>query len=158
MKTRPGNNPPGPAPRGFTLIELLVTMTIVAILAAVAIPSYSQYTQKARRADAKTALELAKSRAEKYFLNNGKYPTAVSPGTAALTAMSIPATSERGYYSIRYAYDGGALSSTNPAFQAVAVSSEAQQADTDCRTFTAGLDGTRSAFSSGNANTTGTCW
>jgi len=45
-----------PALRGFTLIELVVTMVIIAILAAIAIPSYTSYVRKGRRTDAKSAL------------------------------------------------------------------------------------------------------
>ena len=43
--------------KGLTLIELLIVIVVVGVLAAIAIPTYSNYMIRARRADAKTALE-----------------------------------------------------------------------------------------------------
>ena len=59
--------------KGITLIELLVTISIVAILAAVAIPVYTNYMQRARRADAKTALEQLRAAQEMFRAERGSY-------------------------------------------------------------------------------------
>ncbi|MEY4588764.1 MAG: hypothetical protein RL497_840, partial [Pseudomonadota bacterium] len=52
---------------GFTLIEVMVTVAIVAILAAIAIPSYSQYVQKTRRTDGQEKLLDMAAQQERWF-------------------------------------------------------------------------------------------
>ena len=61
--------------RGLTLIELLVVVVIVAILAAIAIPAYTSYLTRARRADAKTALEQLRASQEMFRAERGSYST-----------------------------------------------------------------------------------
>jgi type IV pilus assembly protein PilE len=61
--------------RGITLIELLVVILIVAILAAIAIPAYTSYLQRARRVDAKTALEQLRASQEMFRAEKGSYST-----------------------------------------------------------------------------------
>ncbi len=64
---------PGRSQRGITLIELLVVVVIVGILAAVAIPSYTGYLQRSRRADAKVALEQLRAAQEMFRAERGRY-------------------------------------------------------------------------------------
>jgi len=61
---------------GITLIELLVVIVIVGILSAIAIPSYTGYMQRARRADAKVALEQLRAAQEMFRAERGRYVTA----------------------------------------------------------------------------------
>lgn len=58
---------------GFTLIELMIVVAIIAILAAVAIPSYSDYVRKGKRADAKAALQGLSQAMEKFYSTNFTY-------------------------------------------------------------------------------------
>ncbi len=58
---------------GFTLIELAVVMVIVAILAAVAIPNYSEYIQRGQRSEAKAQLLQAAQWMERFRTENNRY-------------------------------------------------------------------------------------
>ncbi|HEY2396740.1 MAG TPA: type IV pilin protein [Rudaea sp.] len=59
--------------RGFTLIELMVVVIIIAILAAIAIPSYLSQTRKARRNAAEDALQQIALLEERYRGDNTAY-------------------------------------------------------------------------------------
>lgn len=72
--------------RGFTLIELMVTVAIVAILAAVAIPSYTDYVTRSRIAEATSGLAAKRVRVEAYFDNNRTYVGAPDCGSDTTTS------------------------------------------------------------------------
>ncbi len=61
--------------QGFTLIELMIVVAIIGILAAVAIPAYQDYTQRAQMAEALTMTAGAKTAIAEFAQTNGKYPT-----------------------------------------------------------------------------------
>ena len=81
--------------KGLTLIELLVVILIVGILAAVAVPIYTNYMVRARRADAKTVLEQVRAAQEMWRAERGTYAINDGNGTAVAkltNTMGVPAS------------------------------------------------------------------
>lgn len=75
---------------GFTLIELVIAVAIVAILAAIAIPSYQAHALKARRADGQAFLLNIQSRMERHMFDNEVYPSSLADlnGFSTATVLS----------------------------------------------------------------------
>src|SRR5688572_14616444 len=55
---------------GFTLIEVMITVAIVGILAAIAIPSYTQYILRGELTEAHSQLLTLRTQAEQWFQDN----------------------------------------------------------------------------------------
>jgi type IV pilus assembly protein PilE len=96
---------------GITLIELLSVVAIVAILAAIAIPMYTGYMQRARRVDAKTALEQLRASQEMRRAERGGYTSSLA---ALQTSFGGPGATA-GYYTITLVANSVAATFTGTA-------------------------------------------
>jgi type IV pilus assembly protein PilE len=59
--------------RGFTLLEVMIVCVIVAILAAIALPNYSDYVKRGKIIEATQRLSDARTKLEQWFLDNRTY-------------------------------------------------------------------------------------
>lgn len=78
------------AVKGFTLTELIITMALIALLTAIAIPSYQTYVIRSNRSDAESQLLQLGQAMERYYTANDSYLT---------TSGGIPSPSSLGPYS-----------------------------------------------------------
>ena len=81
---------------GFTLIELMVTIVIVAILAAIAVPSYQQYIMRGKITEATSNLSSVRLQMEKYYADNRKYDN----GTTGTCGVTMPTGANARYFTI----------------------------------------------------------
>jgi type IV pilus assembly protein PilE len=114
--------------RGFTLMELMITVAIVAILAAIALPSFLGQLSKSRRADGQQALVAVAQNMEKYFTENSRYTTAAGNATCPGAAVVVTPSPEQ-FYAITAVC-------TDNTFALTATAQGAQAGDTHCATLT----------------------
>lgn len=136
---------PATRPEGFTLIEVMIVVAVVAILAAIALPSYNEYIRRGHRADARAGLLQAQQWLERAATATGVYPT------------SLPA-------SLTWSGDGSkrydialAAGATNAAFTLTATPKGAQVGD-KCGTYTLTHTGLRGANGVTSGDIVTECW
>jgi type IV pilus assembly protein PilE len=128
----------------------MVVVAVMAIIASVAYPLYTNQAQKSRRADAKIALETIAAAQERFYTLTGAY-------TNDLTALQVSTAiqggdSDRGYYGITLANPGG----DTQQFLATASADAggAQADDAKCASFTLNQAGVKTATDGGGTS----CW
>ncbi len=135
---------------GFSLVELLIVIAIVAILAAIVYPSYTDSVRKTKRSDAQVALSRAATFQEREYSENNAYSTTMADLGGA--------TSDEGYYTISASIPTSCAPSCY-LLSATPATGGAQTADTECWTMTLDHTGRKaSANKAGTANPAGTCW
>ena len=129
---------------GVTLIELVIALSIVAILSLIAFPGYQDYQQRARRAEAKSALLRLATNQERFYIQNRTY-------TADLAQLGFATNETRsGYYVVSVS------AADTLGFQAMAIpaAGSPQTTDTDCLQFR--IDDQSDRIAAPDPN--GDCW
>ena len=86
--------------QGFTLIELMIVVAIIGILAAIAIPAYSDYINRAKVTEIITAADACKTSVTEYFQSQGALPATLATAgcasnpTVQAGALSLSATGQ----------------------------------------------------------------
>ena len=124
--------------KGFTLVELLVVVIIIAILAAIAIPKFTNASLRSKESSLKGELKMLRDGVELYKNDTGGYPAAVgdlmattSPtncyNPVSSSLMSIAANTWKGPY-VSNVYNDPI---SNTAFQYTYTSGKVQASTTD---------------------------
>ncbi|MEM6638702.1 MAG: pilin [Pseudomonadota bacterium] len=96
--------------QGFTLIELMIVVAIIGILAAIAIPAYQDYTQRAQVGEAFAMVSGAKTAVAEFAQTNGAYPA-----NADLTALDLNGSIPGQYADFAIAQNTGIITVTMKA-------------------------------------------
>ena len=139
--------------KGLTLIELMIVVVIIGVIAAIALPSYQNYIEKSRRADATTTILKIAAEQEKYYLQNNRYATTAQMAAKMNSSVTTSIDTQSGHYNATLA-----SADVTRDYTITATAIGAQLNDKKCRNFTYTQSGIRGATSSTSTASTDDCW
>lgn len=134
--------------RGFTLIEIVITVAIVAILAAIALPAYTNYVTRTNRAEGQQLLSETAQALERCFTRLGSYNAA---GCQVLQPATIESTN--GWWALDRDDDRWSVTATTFTLVAIPQGAQAQREAGKCESL--GLDHRGVQTHTGNSDR---CW
>lgn len=147
---------------GFTLIELMITVAVIAILGAIAYPSYVEHVARGRRADAKTVMLEATQVLERRFTECGAYnrkpDCAAAANMGEVIASSLQSSPKEGATKW-YQMDAGNTTLAAATFTLTFLPQGAQASD-KCGSFQLANTGQKSVINkpAGSTATVSDCW
>jgi len=136
---------------GFTLMEVIIAMVIIGILTAIALPNYTAYVQRSRRAEARGTLLEVTVWMERWRTERGRYddPTNVgNPPPMPVALTRAPATGAINY--------NIAVATPNAATYTVTATPAGVMAGDVCGNLV--IDNTGARTFSGGGGTQDVCW
>lgn len=133
---------------GVTLLELMIVVVVIAILGMVALPSYRQYSMRAQRTEAKTALLALATAQERFYLQNNTY-------TNNFVALNLTGMSENNVYTLAIPLaNAQTYTATAVPTPGGGINGRDQNADVECAQFGINSQGLKTAAPDPN----NTCW
>jgi type IV pilus assembly protein PilE len=136
-------------------MEILTAAVALAVLAAIAIPSWRTHLLRVRRAEARDALMNIQAAQDRWFGSHARYATAAQLTAPAPDGLGLAATTPGGLYAITLATSADGLGFR---VTARAIARAGQESDDRCATFTIDHVGQLSASDSTGADRSADCW
>lgn len=134
---------------GFTLIEVLIVVTILSILASIALPAYSDYVRRGQLQESFARLSDLRVKMEQYYQDNKNYGVGACADAASASSWNAFAATEYFTY-------GCALTNSGQGFTVTATGSNGLVVGYN---YTIDQDGTKAtALFAGAASTCSTVW